>query len=349
MDYGTAAAVAPIVSGVGASRAATLKFGDDPDPAAACNLVDAGDLSGRLTSLGGDATALRAAVLGAVAYQVEGSAYASATGMSIYFPAASAYYDAAIYDALPGVDPWRTFVKAYYAAASAEAAPDFASGTFDATSASVTLDALLTAGSLANVASATLVFGVPGSSGDAWLYGDTPATTYTDASGDHVTGSWDYSLLHLYQAAPTAHDEYGYVSVRQVDASTGAVVIPMSYYPAGSSVAQEAVRLIVFDLATASSASDVYYVETNGVLGQLSPASGATMRARVGHLADWTTWDGTWADATGSGAFDATAPIALEFLDLGAGAPYFAGLLAENAAGQGGWLATPIDPPQARP
>lgn len=348
-DYATTAAMPPLVSSVATSRDAALKFGDNPDPSVAFNLLDAGDLFGRLTGLGADATALKSAVLGAVAYKVNGSAYTRATGMSIYFPPSSAYYDSAVYDSLPGMDSWRTFVKAYYAAASTAVVPAFAAGTYNATTADVTMDGLLTPGSLANVTSSSIVFGIPGANGDAWLYGDADASTYTDTNGDHVTGSWDYSFLHLYQTTPVAHDEYGYVSVRQVDANTAAVIIPMSYYPSGSTVAQGAVRYIVIDLGTSSITSDVYYVETNGVLGQLNPASGSTLRARVGYLANSSAWNRTWVDATTSGGLDATAPVGLEFLTLSTGASFFTGLHAVNAAGLGGWIATPVNPPPAKP
>jgi hypothetical protein len=349
-DYGTVPTVAPIVNAVGQGRAATLAFGTNPDPGRAYNLLDAGDLFSKLSSMSADASALQTAVQGVVAYKVNGSVYANATGLSIYFPSAAAYYVSAVYDPLPGMDSWRTFLRAYYGAGAAAVVPAFARATYNATSTAVTLDGILTAGSLPNVTTATLVYGLPGGTGDAWLYGDQPALTSTDLNGDHVRSTWDYSFLHLTQTTPSAHDEYGYVSIRKANATTGIIFVPMSYYPPSSSVAQFAVREIVFEIGTGTLLADVYYVETSGVLGQLTPAAGSTMNALVGHLPTAGLWSsGGWVNYTATGAFNATTPITLQFITLGTGARFFAGLLATNAGGQGGWVATPVSPAPTKP
>ncbi len=296
-----------------------------------------------------DASALQTAVQGVVAYKVNGSVYANATGLSIYFPSAAAYYVSAVYDPLPGMDSWRMFLRAYYGAGAAAIVPAFARATYNATSTAVTLDGILTAGSLPNVTTATLVYGLPGGTGDAWLYGDQPALTSTDLNGDHVRSTWDYSFLHLTQTTPSAHDEYGYVSIRKANATIGIIFVPMSYYPPSSSVAQFAVREIVFEIGTGTLLADVYYVGTSGVLGQLTPAAGSTMHALVGHLPTAGLWSSGWVNYTATGAFDATTPINLQFITLGTGARFFAGLLATNAGGQGGWVATPVSPAPTKP
>ena len=347
-DYGTAPTVAPVVSAIAKGRSATIAFGKDPDPTRAFNLLDAGDLFGRLGSMGADATTMQTAVQGAVAYKVAGSAYAASTGMSIYFPPTSAAYQGAMYDPLPGTGDWRTFLSAFYGASASAVVPTFASATISATHASVTLDGILTAGALPAVATAQLVYGVPGASGDAWLYGDQPATTSTDAAGDHVTSTWDYTFLHLSQTTPVAHDEYGYLSIRQVDATTGLILVPMSYYPPAGA-AQPAFREIVFTLATGAIVADVYYVQTNGLLGQLAPVPGSTMHARVAHLPAAGTYSGSWVDYTAAGAFDGPTPIPLQFVSLATSAPYFAGLKVANASGAGEWIATSVAAPPTRP
>jgi hypothetical protein len=346
-DFGTTAALAPYTADLGQGLRSSVAFGANPDPSSAYNLVDAGDLFLNAAALGADAAALRTAVQGAVAYKVNGSAYAQATGLSIYFPTSPGYYSSTLYDALPGMDDWRTFLAAFYGAADAVPAPTFASGTYNATRALFTLDGVLTAGTLATLSSASLVYGLPGDSGDAWVFGEQPAATYNDGSGDHVTGDWDYSFLHLAQAS-TAHEEYGYASIAVPDSTTAILSIPMSYYPTGGGTAQSAVRALVFNLSAGTILSDVYYLESNGALGQLVPAAGSTLHAQVIHLPDGNAWAGEWVDYTDAGAFDAADEIQLDFsTTLGIGASLFAGLRIENAAGDVGWIAT--DALAARP
>ncbi len=348
-DYGTVTTVTPIMNAIAEGRAATVAFGGSPENVTAFNLLDAGDLFLHLSAMGADATAMQTAVRGAVVYKVNGSAFASATGMSIYFPPTAAFYSNTVYDPLPGTANWRTFLSAYYSAAASAVTPTFASASYSATHTSITLDGILTAGALPSVTTAQLMYGVPGASGDGWLYGDQPAQTSTDAAGDHVTSTWDYSFLYLSQSAPTAHDEYGYISIRQVDASTGLIIVPMSYYPPSSTVAQSAFREIVFTLGTGALIADVYYVESNGLLGQLTPVASSTMHARVAYLPTASTFSGGWVDFASTGAFDATVPINLQFVLLGTGAPFFAGLRVTNVNGNGDWVATSVTTPLTRP
>jgi hypothetical protein len=348
-DYGTPLAVAPISSAVGKDRSSVLEFGKNPDPTHAMNLVDAGSLFAALSAAGADASALQTAIQAAVVYKVNGSGYAAASGMSVYFPGSAAYYSSAIYDALPGMATWRMFLQAYYGAAATAIAPSFIHANYSATSSVVTFSSTLTAGSLANVATATVDFGLPGTSGDAWVFGEKPAQTSTDGTGDHVSGTWDYTFLHLMQTTPTAHDEYGYYLVRLANASTGVIVIPMSYYAPGSSSAQDSFRLIVVDLNTSTMLSDTYYLITNGVVGELTPDAGATMHAQVAYLADAKVWSITWVDYTSSGGFDASSPIDFELFTLPQGASFFAGLRVENAGGQGAWISTSVASPPTKP
>lgn len=349
MDYGTGPTITPIMNAIGQGRAATVAFGGTPDNVKTLNLLDMGDLFLHLSAMGADATAMRTAVQGAVIYKVNGSAFAGASGMSIYFPPTSASYQATVYDALPGTANWRTFLSAYYGTAASAVTPTFASASYSATHTSITLDGILAAGALPSVTTAQLMYGVPGASADGWLYGDQPAQTSTDAAGDHVMSTWDYSFLHLSQTTPAAHDEYGYISVRTIDASTGLIIVPMSYYAPSSAAAQSAFREIVFTFATGALLADVYYVESNGLLGQLTPTPGSTLRARVVHLPTASTFSGGWVDSTSTGAFDATAPINLQFVSLGTGAPFLAGLRVTNVNGNGDWVATSATTPPTRP
>lgn len=347
--YGTATAMSPVVAAVAQQRASVLAFGADPDPARATNLVDARGLLAPLTLLGSDAAALEAAISGAVLYQVKGTATASATGLSIYLPPASLYYEAN-YDSLPGMDAWRSFVKAYYAAAATATAPTFASGAYNATSPAVYLDGLLTPGSLSTASTATLVYGLPGNSGDAWVFGESGATASTESDGDHIRAEWDYSFLRLTQTAPVAHHEFGYLAVRQVDANTGAAIVPFNYYEPGLQSARPVMRQVVFELSSGAVLNDAYFlVSTSGQVGELAPVAGSTLRAVVAHLPNAGTQQTEWVEFSASGGFDASQFISYDFVSLNPGAAFFSGLRVANAAGSGDWIATSVTTPPVRP
>jgi Clostripain family len=351
-QYGNTAAMTPVSGAVGRLRATALAFGKNPDPASDFNQVDMGDLFGKLAqTLGADSTSIQTAVTGAVVYQVKGSAYSSATGMSVYFPPDAANYKAT-YDSLPGLDDWRPFVKAYYGVASSSGAvvPKFDQGnsTYDA-AATMTLDGALASGALAYTTSAFLVYGLPGSGTDAWLYGESPAAPSNTSGVDHVIGTWDYSFLRLSQDAPASHVEFGYLQL-SVSATTATVSIPLNYYESASAQPQVALRQIVIDVPTSAVSSDVTYLSSgSGQLGQLTPAAGSTLRALVGYLPDATQWARQWLESTTTGAFDATQPITLDLPALDSGAAFFAGLRIENATGNGDWVATPVSPPPTKP
>ncbi len=343
--YGTSPAVAPHAAAIAQGRAEAVGFGPSPTPGTRSDLVDLGDLFGRISSLGSTASTLRTAVQGAVVYKIAGSAFTDATGLSAYFPVTPGGYSSVVYEPLPGMDDWRQFILAYYDAAGGSADPEFASASYAAEATEVTLDGILTPGTLALLGSASLAYGLPGASGDAWLFGDLPAWTETDGGGDHVIGSWDYSFLRLSQSSPAAHEEYGYSSISSLDPETVALTIPMSYDPGDGSGAQQVARIVTVDLGTAAVRSDVTYAYSGDLVGELVPAAGSTMHGLVLHLPVAGSWSWTMVEYTDVGAFDATEPIDLDFsTTLSSGDPFFAGLLITNAAGSPGWIATSVAP-----
>jgi hypothetical protein len=346
--FGTVPAMTPVAGALGRERARAVSFGKNPNPAADTHLVDIGDLFGGLDELGASAAALRSAVGAAVVYQVRGSTYSQASGLSIYFPAGSAYYDAGQYDPIAGMDDWRAFLGAYYGVTAAPA--------FDLANSGIALDATtfaivgaLTPGSLAAASNAKFVYGVPGLSGDAWMFGDAPPDVITDAGIDYLVGYWDYTFLLLTQTVPATHAEYGYLSWT-FDATQAVASIPLAYYAPGAAQAAMAIRLVAFDLSSSTLLSDVYYVVTaDGQVGQLTPVAGSTLRALVAYLPASTQWNSQWIEYTTVGGFDATRPIALGLVPLNTGGPFFAGLRVENAAGSGDWIATDVSSPPTRP
>lgn len=344
--YGTPASVAGVSSAIGRERAAAVSFGRNPDPAKATQLVDVGDLFGSLPELGATATALRSAAAAAVVYQVRGSSYAGATGLSIYFPTSQAYYKASAYDSLPGMGDWRTFLSAYYGTGSSSSAPAFSGGQYYATATDLTLHGALQAGALATTSTAMFVYGVPGGSGDAWVYGDSPVSATSVGGTDYLVGSWDYGFLRLTQAS---HAEFGYLSV-SVNGTEGFASVPFFYYASAGAPAQPAFRLITLDLVAGAVTSDVYYlINPSGAVGQLYPASGSRMRAVVLHLPSSLSWSSQWVESTTAGSFDATQPIALDFPTLSSGAPFYVGMRIEDAAGNGDYIATDVSSPPTKP
>lgn len=348
--YGTVQTITPVAGAFGRERARALSFGKNPNPAYDTQLVDIGDLFGAVPELGSTAVALKNAVTAAVAYQVRGSAYTQATGLAIYFPTSSRYYDGAGYAPIPGMDDWRTVLAAYYGVAAVPAFDLENPNTGiagDATSFFVV--GALTAGSLNSASNAYFVFGVPGDSGDAWAYGDSPPVIVTDTGVDYLVGTWDYTFLVLSQATPFDHAEYGYLSL-SVDGENAIASIPLAYYPPGADQPEFALRLITVNLAASTVTSDIYFgVTETGAVGQLTPRAGSTMRALVRHFPVATQWSSEWIESTSSGAFDATQPIALSFLTLDSGYPFFAGLRVENAAGDGDWISTDVTAPPFKP
>jgi hypothetical protein len=348
--FGTVPTMTPVAGAFGRERARAVSFGKNPNPAGNTHLVDIGDLFGGVPELGATATALKNAATAAVAYQVRGSTYSQATGLSIYFPSSSAYYDGAAYGPIPGMDDWRAVLAAYYGV-TAVPAFDLANPNtgISGTATSFGIVGALTTGSLAAAANGQFVFGVPGSSGDAWSYGDAPPDVVTDAGVDYLVGTWDYTFLHLTQTTPSAHAEYGYMSL-SVNGTQAVVAIPFAYYPPGVAQASMALRLVTVDLNSSTLMSDVYFAVTaDGQVGQLTPEAGSSMRALVGHLPVSTVWSSEWVESTTSGAFDATRPIGIDFVTLGAGTPFFAGLRVENAAGNGDWISTSVSSPPTKP
>jgi len=264
---------------------------------------------------------------------VTGSATAAAHGLAIYFPPDQVYYKAE-YDALPGTASWRAFLSALYGGGGSQAAPTFASGSLNATPSLLTLTG--TVSSTTGLASAFLAYGLragaaPGSG--AYLFGENEASI----SGSTVSGEWDWSFLRLRQGP--SYFEFGYLALRTLSATQGVAVIPLVY---DTGTQRDAMRLIVFDQGTGAIQSDkVYLYASGGTLGELTPAAGSKLRAKVGYLADERAWSQQWILFDGQAAgFDATAPVTFDFPALNSGAGYFAGLRIQNAAQAGDWLYT---------
>ena len=330
--YGTAGNVAAVINQVAAGRFGAAEYGASPDPSQAFSQVDLVDLFARMGGLTG-ASAVQGAVTSAVVYQRSGAAKVGSHGLSIYFPPGAAYYKAG-YDALPGMDAWRTFLAAVFGGGAAQTVPTFASGSYDAVVSGLTVSGTVTSGAETAVSDAKLTYGVSDLGGGAWLLGDSPA----DVSGGDVTGSWDWSVLQLEQGA---YAEYGYLSVEVVSASLFSASIPLAYDEPGAAALQSALWRIVFDTGGSVVSNNVFLFTGSGV-AELSPKAGSKLRALVVHMADLGVWSFSWELSADAGAgFDATQPLGLGLVALSRGVYYAAVLRIENAGGEGDWLYVP--------
>lgn len=325
--YGTPAAVAPILTQVAAGRRAAQEYASNPDPAQAYSLVDMVDLFAGMGGVTGGA-AVQSAVGAAVVYQRAGVAKAGSHGLSIYFPPDGSLYQPG-YDALPGMGAWRTFLAAVFGGGAAQAAPAFASGTYDAT-AGLSISGLLAAD--VAVDNAYLAYGLPDGLGGAYLLGDYPASQ----AGLTVTGGWDWSILQITQGATI---EYGYLSLEVAGANLYAASIPLSYQVTPGAAEDLAVWRIVFDGGGTVAANAVYLYSGGGV-AELSPATGSRLHALVQYMPSLDAWSSSWVRSDGGAGlgFDATQPLSLDLPVLPSGTVFAALLRAENSAAQGDWI-----------
>jgi hypothetical protein len=337
--YGTASAVAPVLSQVAAGRRSAMEYAANPDPSRAYALVDLVDLFGGMSGVSGAST-LQSAVSGAVVYSVAGTAKVGSHGLSIYFPTDSGLYNPA-YDALPGMGAWRTFLNALFGGGAAEVVPKFTPGTgaYDRQASGLTLSGAVTASAAAAVSKSYLAYGLPDGGSGAYLLGDAPATS----SGGVVTGEWQWDYLQVVQGT---HKEYGYLALEVVSSSQVAASIPLAYdEQPGVKALQFALWRIVFDVSGTSIAvaSNNVFLYSGGGVAELNAASGSKLRALVSHVPDLGTWSSSWelSDGTGSPGFDATQPLDLDIPTFPAGTSIAAVLRIENTAGEGDWLYVP--------
>jgi hypothetical protein len=323
------------------------KYGDNPDPQRATNMVDLHHLSGisgnnaNNSALSAAVTAVQNAIGQVVVDNAFGAARSNSKGMAVYFPARQAYYQSG-YDLVTAASAWKGLLNAYFGSAggSATGRPQFTDpnkvGTmgYDAQG-NLAIQGTLAAGSAASIARATMVYGVY-YNGTYIELGDTPAA-FNDSM---VQGAWDLSALTLTQGANSA---YAYSSISVVG-TRYALNILFGYVESAGATPLTCVRQIVFSADTAGNvtiSSDAYYVAENGTYGELIPAAGSSLMPLLK-----TIDPSTGAEALVNGA---TAPFyastgasgqqefqyVLEYAPLQTGTVVFEVLTIENAAGQG--------------
>jgi len=255
-----AATVSP---SVGRSLASSLGFGRDPDPEQDSHMTDLAILAGEIgvdaLDVSDQADDLVRAVNDAVIDKVDGQATQGATGLSIYFPPTSEYYDDD-YDSL-GVDGgWFEFLTTYYG--SGDAIPDAEVASFDDAEVEYTIDTdgfTIDAafGSAAeNLSEAYIRYGIVEDDGSVTMLGKEPA----DIDDGIASGSWDLTSLEISDGEDTVG---GYVDLT-IDDSEDIVTIdvPMAYYAADDVAGEtylDALLSLVIEQSTWDLVSENFY------------------------------------------------------------------------------------------
>ncbi|MBZ4416408.1 clostripain-related cysteine peptidase [Myxococcus sp. RHSTA-1-4] len=318
-----------LATSFGRALHATLSFGASPDPSQSTHMVDLGDLADQLAAqvptLAPTRDTIKAALLKAVVARSNGGATQRATGLSIYFPALPHYYNSS-YAALSEVAAWRGFLARYYEGAQGTH-PTFLSetATLQQGQEGMVLRGYLTSGSAEFITRSELYYGIALSDGRLVALGDRPALV-NSGTAPYVEGSWNTTALVLTQGAQRG---YGYLSLVPTDDGHLSVIIPFAYREAAGASAQYALRMILIN-GSGSVMQDIFYVESEGGFGQLSPVDGARL---IPLVQVFSTAGSSFA--SGGAEFDATLAIGLTFERLPSGTSLFGILSVADYTGEG--------------
>jgi hypothetical protein len=305
------------VANIAKQRYGVTRFGDVPDPSRSSHMVDLGDFVWLLAE--GDASfesareKIEAGLDEALVAQVTGPMREYATGLSIYFPELSDYYQDG-YDDTLGVPSWRDFLASYYELANSGemTVPLFANANqeaeVEAGDSAITLTGTIDDG-VEFVSSAVISYGIyDEASDDILLLGRQPAAV----SGDTVTGSWDYSHLAVNQGGSAS---LVYTDVEMISDSAISVTIPF-WYRDTDGQEDYAFQVYIIDESGNVLQSVLYSISAAGV-GQLQPKPGSAM-VPIGQVID-AQGAIAWAPLS-EDTFDPSSPFAFssEYVDLGA-------------------------------
>jgi hypothetical protein len=316
-----AASVSPVV---GRTLASTLGFGKSPDPDQDSFMTDLGMLAGEIgvdaLDVSDAADELVRAINDVVLDKVDGQATRGATGLSIYFPPTSGYYQAG-YDDLAVGGGWPQFLANYYGegeAIPAEQKPHFTVGTastfFDDEGVNITAAFDLAAAD--NLSSSHIRYGIVEGDGSITYIGEEPAEISDDGTGTAL-GSFDLTQFTISDGEDTAGS---YLQLTTAD--DGSYVnfdVPMAYYAPGDDAAQDALLSIVFDGESGDITSETYYSydEASGNYGELSTEADGIIVPQVLSVAA----DGTeeWVFTSESGLYADLPSLEYDLADLASG------------------------------
>lgn len=278
----------------------SLRFGDNPDPAAALHMVDLLDLA---TFVAADLPAAASAkqkiesgLTKAVLAKTAGAARLSSSGMTIYAPPPEHYK--ADYASLTAMAAWRHMITTF--GGLDVQAPKFSDGRIvQWSTSSVIVEGTLA--SAAGIAEAQLYFGeLDGQT--LVLFGQAPAAL----AGVTVTGTWDGLYLVLQQGATASP---GFFAASQEN-GYDVVSVPFCYKATASAQCQTAILYLAFQ-GGALATSTVYLV-TSGLPGELKAPAGSTLTPILPVVSsDSLSWQssGVSFDATQAFTFSTTGPV----------------------------------------
>ncbi len=316
-----------IAPAVGRSLAETLGFGTNPDPRYDTHMKDlaglAADLGIDALDVADEADALVRAINDVILDKVDGQATRGATGMSIYFPPSTAYYNPD-YAVVDGSSGWSDFLAAYYQAGSQipqDQLPEFVSNdaTVEFGDGGVVVTGQFGAGAEQNVADSYLQYGLVNDDGTISLLGEQAAEVSTDGTGT-IAAFYDLTYLVISDGEDAASAYMAYYQDEQ--SGTATVDVPLAYYPPqGSSdpPSENALLSLTLDAGSGTVVSETYYAyeATTGTYGELSVEPTGLIQPLVILLAQ----DGSaeWAPTSDVGLY-ADLPnlqYGLEYLESG--------------------------------
>ncbi|HEV7722909.1 MAG TPA: clostripain-related cysteine peptidase [Iamia sp.] len=333
--------IAPVV---GAKRADVLEFGKDPDPAQSSNAADLGvlvsEIGAESLDVSDQADAVITAMNDVVAYKIAGPVSGASTGMSIYFPPESAYYNAE-YDEVPAAADWAAFLGSYYGAGDEIATEDEAAylsndGTAenffydeDGLNLVSTFDPALES----SLVDATIRYGLIQEDGSTLYLGVEPAEFSTDGSGTAL-GIYDLTTFEISDGIDTVT---AFVDLTfDEEAGTATFVVPMAYY-APEDVEGETyqdVRLVITaDRETGDVLSETYYAvdQETGTAGELQAEPEGLIAPELLQVGA----DGTeeWVASSDIGLFANLPDLTYDFPALPSGTQVYAELTIVDYGG----------------
>ena len=328
--------LAPVV---GTERASVLEFGKDPDPSQASNAADLGLL---VSEIGADALdvsdqadAVVTAMNDVVAYKIAGPVTQTSTGMSIYFPPESAYYDAE-YDQVPAAQDWAAFLASYYGAGEEIASgPTYlgAAETFfdaDGLNLVATFDPALEE----TLTQAQIRYGVVQEDGSVLYLGVEPAELSTDGSGQAL-GIYDLTRLDISDGVDTFT---AYVDLTlDEESGTGTFLVPMTYVGPGEEETQDVRLSIVVDTEGEEGIlSETYYAidPETGTAGELQADPEGLVYPKL--LQVDAEGNETWVESTDVGLYANLPDLTYAFTPLESGTPLYAEVIITDYGGNQG-------------
>jgi Arc/MetJ family transcription regulator len=315
------------------ARGQALSFGKNPNPAYDRDLVDVADLVRQLAQLSPQLAsasgAVEAAMKEALVSQVRGPAAQQASGLSIYLPSASIYYNAE-YGSLGLAGQWPALVgelagvEIPVGGRPTFTNPDHVAQIIEQEGQLGVVGQLSaeTAGGVTEVRLYTALV-VDEAAGQLIILSDSQGVL--DPASSLAVGAWDQKLLVLNQGAKQS---YGYLSTHAQGDYT-VFMIPFGYAERPGQEQQIAFWTQVYDPAQGVVISSGFYGLSEGGTGQLTPAPGSVLSPLAlvveGGQASWSLL----SDET----FDANAMISSDLADIPAGSQIYMELNAKDAAG----------------